>query len=145
MAEQARVRKYFFLHMRPNRLPAATLRYTHTFGLGGMSAVLAVLLILTGALMMSAYEPTPDRAYDSIVGLQTETLFGSLVRGAPFLERQPADRRGAAAPAAGLFHRRAEGAAAVQLGDRPRASGSACWRPTSPATCCPGTSFPTGR
>jgi quinol-cytochrome oxidoreductase complex cytochrome b subunit len=81
VAEQAQVRKYFFLHMRPNRLPAATLRYTHTFGLGGMSAVLVVLLILTGAMMMLAYEPTPDRAYDSILGLQTETLFGSLIRG----------------------------------------------------------------
>ena len=84
MADQARVRKYFFLHMRPNRLPAATLRYTHTFGLGGMSAVLAVMLILTGSVMMSAYEPTPDRAYDSIVGLQSETLFGTLIRGVHF-------------------------------------------------------------
>ncbi len=84
MADQARVRKYFFLHMRPNRLPAATLRYTHTFGLGGMSAVLVILLILTGALMMLAYEPTPDRAHDSIIGLQTETLFGPLIRGLHF-------------------------------------------------------------
>ncbi|MEN8006112.1 MAG: cytochrome b N-terminal domain-containing protein [Candidatus Krumholzibacteriota bacterium] len=84
VAEQTRVRKYFFLHMRPNRVPAATLRYTHTFGLGGMSAVLAVLLVLTGALMMLAYEPTPGRAHDSILGLQTETLFGPLVRGLHF-------------------------------------------------------------
>lgn len=84
VADQARVRKYFFLHMRPNRLPAATLRYTHTFGLGGMSAVLVILLILTGALMMLAYEPTPDRAHDSILGLQTETLFGPLIRGVHF-------------------------------------------------------------
>ena len=84
MADQARVRKYFFLHMRPNRLPAATLRYTHTFGLGGMSAVLVIMLILTGALMMLAYEPTPDRAHDSILGLQTETLFGPLIRGLHF-------------------------------------------------------------
>ena len=84
MADQAHVRKYFFLHMRPNRLPAATLRYTHTFGLGGMSAVLAVLLILTGSLMMSAYEPTPDRARASIDGLQSETIFGALVRGVHF-------------------------------------------------------------
>jgi quinol-cytochrome oxidoreductase complex cytochrome b subunit len=81
VAQQSRVRQYFFLHMRPNRLPAATLRYTHTFGLGGSSAVLAVLLILTGSLMMTAYEPSPDRAHDSIQGLQTETLFGTLVRG----------------------------------------------------------------
>ena len=70
--------------MRPNRLPASTLRYTHTFGLGGMSAVLVILLILTGALMMLAYEPTPDRAHDSILGLQTETLFGLLIRGIHF-------------------------------------------------------------
>ena len=84
MAEQAQVRKYFFLHMRPNRLPVATLRYTHTFGLGGMSAVLVVLLILTGAMMMLAYEPSPDRAHDSILGLQTETLFGPLIRGMHF-------------------------------------------------------------
>jgi quinol-cytochrome oxidoreductase complex cytochrome b subunit len=84
VADQARVRKYFFFHMRPNRLPAATLRYTHTFGLGGMSAVLVILLILTGALMMLAYEPTPDRAHDSILGLQTETLFGPLIRGLHF-------------------------------------------------------------
>jgi quinol-cytochrome oxidoreductase complex cytochrome b subunit len=67
--------------MRPNRLPVATLRYTHTFGLGGMSAVLVVLLILTGAMMMLAYEPTPERAHDSILGLQTETVFGTLIRG----------------------------------------------------------------
>jgi quinol-cytochrome oxidoreductase complex cytochrome b subunit len=84
VADPTRVRKYFFLHMRPNRLPAATLRYTHTFGLGGMSAVLAVLLILTGSLMMFAYEPTPERAHASLVGLQSETLFGGLVRGIHF-------------------------------------------------------------
>jgi len=46
-----------------------------------MSAVLVVLLILTGSLMMLAYEPTPDRAHDSILGLQSETLFGPLIRG----------------------------------------------------------------
>ena len=37
------VRRFFLLHMRPSRLPTATLRYTHTFGLGGMSAVLQFL------------------------------------------------------------------------------------------------------
>ena len=58
----ANVRRFFLLHMRPTRLPAATLRYTHTFGLGGMSAVLVTLLVLTGPLMMLAYEPTPERA-----------------------------------------------------------------------------------
>jgi quinol-cytochrome oxidoreductase complex cytochrome b subunit len=81
VASPTTVRKFFFLHMRPNRLPSATLRYRHTWGLGGMSSLLTVLLILTGALMMLAYEPTPERAYESILGMQQETLFGSLVRG----------------------------------------------------------------
>jgi len=69
------------LHMRPIRVPARTIRYTHTFGLGGMSLVLVLLLMATGVLMMFAYEPSPERAYDSVVGMQEEVLFGRLVRG----------------------------------------------------------------
>ncbi len=69
------------LHMRPIRVPARTIRYTHTFGLGGMSLVLVLLLMGTGVLMMFAYEPSPERAFDSIVGMQEQVLFGRLVRG----------------------------------------------------------------
>jgi quinol-cytochrome oxidoreductase complex cytochrome b subunit len=70
------------LHLRPIWVPRSTLRYTHTFGLGGISLVLALLLMATGILMMFAYEPAPGRAYDSIVGMQEEILFGRFVRGA---------------------------------------------------------------
>jgi quinol-cytochrome oxidoreductase complex cytochrome b subunit len=70
----------FILHLRPVKLPAKSLRYTHTFGLGGMSAVLFVLLAATGILLMFVYEPSPERAYDSIVGLQNQVFFGKLVR-----------------------------------------------------------------
>jgi quinol-cytochrome oxidoreductase complex cytochrome b subunit len=68
------------LHLRPVRVPASTLRYTHTFGLGGMSLVLVLVLVLTGALLRFAYEPAPGAAYESIVRLQDGLLFGSLVR-----------------------------------------------------------------
>ena len=54
-------------HFRPVRVPLKTLRYTHTFGLGGMSAVLFTLLVATGVLLMFVYEPSPGLAYDSIV------------------------------------------------------------------------------
>jgi len=84
MKNKRTVRQFFIFHMRPSRVPVATLPYNHTFGLGGMSALLVVCLVVTGALMMLAYEPTPERAYESILGLQTETLFGSLVRGIHF-------------------------------------------------------------
>jgi quinol-cytochrome oxidoreductase complex cytochrome b subunit len=68
------------LHFRPVRLPARTLSYTHTFGLGGMSLVLFLLLAATGILLMFVYEPSPERAYDSILALEGEVFFGKLVR-----------------------------------------------------------------
>jgi len=69
------------LHLRPVRLPARTLRLTHTWGLGGSSLVLATLLAGTGVLLMLHYQPAPGLAYDSVVELQSEVLFGALVRG----------------------------------------------------------------
>jgi quinol-cytochrome oxidoreductase complex cytochrome b subunit len=69
------------LHLRPTRVPAATLRYTHTFGLGGMSLVLVLLLAATGILMMLVYEPSPEGAYASVQRLESDYLFGALVRG----------------------------------------------------------------
>jgi hypothetical protein len=70
----------FVLHFRPVRVPAKTLSYTHTFGLGGMSLVLVLLLISTGVLMMFGYEPSPEGAYASVLGLERDVLFGRLVR-----------------------------------------------------------------
>lgn len=71
----------FLIHLRPVRLPARTLRWTHTFGLGGTCLVLALLLAFTGILMMLVYKPVPDMAYDSVRALEREVSFGSLVRG----------------------------------------------------------------
>ena len=70
----------FILHFRPVRLPAKALRWTHTFGLGGMGLVLALVLMGTGVLMMFVYEPSPDRAYESILRLQRDVAFGQLIR-----------------------------------------------------------------
>jgi quinol-cytochrome oxidoreductase complex cytochrome b subunit len=72
--------EFFVLHLRPVRVRRSTLRYTHTFGLGGSSLTLIALMVGTGALLMLAYEPTPDRAYLSVVALERDTLFGGLVR-----------------------------------------------------------------
>jgi quinol-cytochrome oxidoreductase complex cytochrome b subunit len=71
----------FILHFRPVRVPAKTLSYTHTFGLGGMSLVLVLLLVGTGVLLMFAYEPAPGSAYDSVLRLQETVTFGKFVRG----------------------------------------------------------------
>jgi len=68
------------LHLRPIKVPVATLRYSHTFGLGGMSLVLFGLLAGTGILLMFVYSPSETGAYDSILSLRSEYLFGELVR-----------------------------------------------------------------
>lgn len=68
------------LHLHPRRVPAAALRFSYTWGLGGISATLALILALTGVLLMFRYEPSVDRAYASILALESEVMFGSLVR-----------------------------------------------------------------
>ena len=71
---------HFVLHFRPVRVPVRTLAYTHTFGLGGMSLLLVLLLVGTGVLMMFVYEPAPGDAYASVQRLQQTVLFGAFVR-----------------------------------------------------------------
>jgi quinol-cytochrome oxidoreductase complex cytochrome b subunit len=72
--------EFFVLHLRPVRVRRSTLAYAHTFGLGGSSLTLIAVMIATGALLMLAYEPTPGRAYQSILALRDGTLFGGFVR-----------------------------------------------------------------
>jgi quinol-cytochrome oxidoreductase complex cytochrome b subunit len=68
------------LHLHPPTVPARTLRFSLTWGLGGMALVLVTLMVLTGILLLFAYEPLPGAAYESIERLQSEVPFGSLVR-----------------------------------------------------------------
>jgi len=68
------------LHLHPPRVPAAALRFTYTWGLGGISALLAIVLGITGVMLMFRYEPSIDRAYSSIQMLEAQVAFGSLFR-----------------------------------------------------------------
>lgn len=68
------------LHLHPTKVPAPALRWSYTWGLGGISALLATLLVVTGVLLMFRYDASIDRAYTSIQYLETEVYFGSLVR-----------------------------------------------------------------
>jgi quinol-cytochrome oxidoreductase complex cytochrome b subunit len=74
------VRYLFLLHLRPAQVPAATLSHRLTWGLGGSCLVLIGLLMVTGTLMMLVYEPTPERAYQSVLSIEGDVLFGQLVR-----------------------------------------------------------------
>ena len=77
---QRRVLNSLLLHVHPARVPARALRFTYTWGLGGISATLALLLGVTGILLTFRYEATLERAYLSIQQLETQVAFGSLIR-----------------------------------------------------------------
>jgi len=68
------------LHFRPRAVPERTLKFTLTWGLGGMAVVLVATLFATGLMMKLIYQPGPDRAYASIIHLQDTVLFGQLIR-----------------------------------------------------------------
>lgn len=80
MENNRRLHKTFLFHLRPRTIRAATIRFTYTWGLGGAAAVLVLLLMASGVMLKFAYIPTPDRAYNSIVMLQTSVPFGSFIR-----------------------------------------------------------------
>jgi len=68
------------LHLHPTKVPAPALRWSYTWGLGGISALLAVLLVITGVLLMFRYDASVERAYTSIQFIETQVFFGSLIR-----------------------------------------------------------------
>jgi quinol-cytochrome oxidoreductase complex cytochrome b subunit len=69
------------LHLHPAAVPMPALRFTYTWGLGGISALLALMLGLTGVLLMFRYDARVDYAYISIQEIETKIMFGSLLRG----------------------------------------------------------------
>jgi len=82
-AYRERYRNFFnslILHFRPRSVQERTLRFTLTWGLGGMAVVLVCMLFGTGLMLKFVYQPVPDRAYESIIYLQNNVFFGQLIR-----------------------------------------------------------------
>ena len=70
----------FLLHIHPRRVPEETIRFTLSFGLGGMSAILVSLLFLTGIFQALAYIPDSKEAYTSIQRMYEPGTFSGWVR-----------------------------------------------------------------
>ena len=68
------------LLVHPEKVRASSVQFNRTFGLGGMAVLLFVLQAITGILLRFVYEPTPQGAYDSILFIRQEVLFGEFVR-----------------------------------------------------------------
>ncbi len=66
------------LHLHPRKVKPSTLRFSLTFGLGGMAALLIVIQIFTGLLLKFHYVPSPEGAYNSVLNINEGLLFGKL-------------------------------------------------------------------
>jgi len=69
-----------FLHLHPIRTRQDAIKMTYTFGLGGISFFLFLLLTLTGVLLMLYYIPSIDQAWQTMNLLKTEQPFGWFLR-----------------------------------------------------------------
>lgn len=70
----------FIMHLHPKKVSVQSIKFTRTFGLGGINALLFCILALTGIMLRFSYIPTVAEAYDSIIYLQDEVLFGQFLR-----------------------------------------------------------------
>jgi cytochrome b6 len=70
----------FFFHVHPTKVRKRSLKFTYTWGLGGLSAGLFVVLTLTGALLMLYYRPSVPQAYWDMKDLQFVVSSGQFLR-----------------------------------------------------------------
>lgn len=59
-----------FLHVHPVKVRERSLRFTHTFWLGGITLASMIVLIATGILLMFYYHPSVPQAYRDMKELQ---------------------------------------------------------------------------
>lgn len=69
-----------FLHLHPIRTRADAIKMTYTFGLGGISFFLFLLLTLTGVLLMFYYIPSVDMAWQTMNQIKNDQPFGWFLR-----------------------------------------------------------------
>lgn len=70
----------FFLHIHPTKVRKRSVKYTYTWGLGGLSAGLFIVLVFTGALLMLYYRPSVQQAYADMKDLQFVVSSGQFLR-----------------------------------------------------------------
>jgi cytochrome b6 len=70
----------FFLHVHPAKVRKRSVRYTYTWGLGGLSVGLFIVLTVTGALLMLYYRPSVPQAYSDMKDLQFVVTSGQFLR-----------------------------------------------------------------
>src|SRR5271166_4929213 len=69
-----------FLHLHPAKINRDVVRYKYTWGMGGITFYLFIVLTFTGVLLMFYYHPTKVQAFRDILYLEHDVPFGKLLR-----------------------------------------------------------------
>jgi len=69
-----------WLHLHPARIRPRAVKFTYTFGLGGLSFALFMVLTITGILLMFYYRPTVGLAYRDMKDLEFVVSLGLFMR-----------------------------------------------------------------
>jgi cytochrome b6 len=69
-----------FLHLHPSKINRDAVAYNFTWGMGGITFYLFIVLTFTGALLMFYYHPSKIQAFRDILYLEHDVPFGKLLR-----------------------------------------------------------------
>src|SRR3989441_1643417 len=69
-----------FLHLHPAKVNRDATRYNYTWGMGGITFYLFIVLTFTGVLLMFYYHPSKVQAFRDILYLENDVPFGKLLR-----------------------------------------------------------------
>jgi len=69
-----------FFHLHPAKINRDAVRYNYTWGMGGITFYLFLVLTITGVLLMFYYHPSKVQAYRDIIYLMNDVPFGRLLR-----------------------------------------------------------------
>jgi quinol-cytochrome oxidoreductase complex cytochrome b subunit len=69
-----------FFHLHPVKVSRASLKWSYSFGLGIMAAILFGVLVFTGVLLMFYYVPSVERAYTTMKEIQLSVPLGQFTR-----------------------------------------------------------------
>jgi len=70
----------FLKHLFPRVVLEKNLRLRYTFCLGGLAFTAFLIMLATGMLLLVYYQPTPERAFSSILFLESSVWGGKYIR-----------------------------------------------------------------
>src|SRR2546425_432318 len=73
-----------FLHLHPAKINRDAVRYSYTWGMGGITFYLFIVLTFTGVLLMFYYHPSKVQAFRDVLYLEHDVPFGKQLGMTPY-------------------------------------------------------------